>query len=261
MTSATRTLRDFFALADDDQAAQRVAALESSAVLSTLAATISAAAGPASWQHALMDVARAIPDLLKVDLGSVLAGAWKKGSELGRFTDAHQYAPDETILVELTTHVVTSQHRPHLDVLLNDQPRGRLDFTVEIALRVEGAMLTIKDGKIWKATTGACTGERSHLVRRTNAQRARVGARAAPRYAGLRPADSDRAETRRVGRDTAVVVQGAGGHFAPYGHEHLLCHKLPHAGVGIEPSRPGRSRLCLRRVLLSQPRQVRDDSQ
>ncbi len=157
MTSATRTLRDFFALADDDQAAQRVAALESSAVLSTLAATISAAAGPTSWQHTLMNVARAIPDLLKVDLRSVLAGAWKKGSELGRFADEHQYAPDETILVELTTHVVTSQHRPHLDVLLNDQPCGRLDFTVEIALRVEGAVLTIKDGKIWKATTGACT--------------------------------------------------------------------------------------------------------
>ena len=157
MTSATRTLRDFFALADDDQAAQRVAALESSAVLSTLAATISAAAGPASWQLALTDVARAIPDLLKVELGSVLAGAWKKGSELGRFTDAHQYAPDETILIELTTHVVSSQHRPHLDLFLDDQPAGRLDFTVEIALRVEGAVLTIKDGKIWKATTGACT--------------------------------------------------------------------------------------------------------
>ncbi len=157
MTSATRTLRDFFALADDDQAAQRVAALESSAVLSTLAATISAAAGQASWELALTDVARAIPDLLKVELGNVLAGAWKKGSELGRFTDAHQYAPDETILIELTTHVVTSQHRPHLDLFLNDQPAGRLDFTVEIALRVEGAVLTIKDGKIWKATTGACT--------------------------------------------------------------------------------------------------------
>ena len=157
MTSETRTLRDFFALVDDDQAAQRVAALESSAVLSTLAATISSAAGPASWQHAFMDVARAIPDLLEVDLGSVLAGAWKKGSELRRFVDAHQYAPNETILVELTTHVVTSQHRPHLDVFLNDQPCGRLDFTVEIALRVEGVVLTIKDRKIWKATTGACT--------------------------------------------------------------------------------------------------------
>ena len=157
MTSATRTLRDFFALADGDQTAQRVAALESSAALSTLVATISADAGPAGWQYALMDVARAIPDLLQVELGSVLAGAWKKGSELGRFADAHQYAPDETILVELTTHVVTSQHRPHLDVLLNGQPCGRLDFTVEIALRVEGAVLTIKNGKIWKATTGACT--------------------------------------------------------------------------------------------------------
>ncbi len=157
MTPDTRTLRDFFALADDDQAAQRVAALTSSPAFATLAETVSSAAGPARWQQALSDVAVAIPDLLQVDVSSVLAGAWKKDRELGRFTDPHQYAPDETILVELTTHVVTSQHRPHIDLLVNDQPYGRLDFTVEIALRVEGIVLTIKDGKILKATTGPCT--------------------------------------------------------------------------------------------------------
>ena len=157
MTTATRTLRDFFALVDDDRAAQHLAALTSSPALATLADTVSAAAGPARRQQALSDVAGAIPDLLEVDVSSVLAGAWQKGTELGRFTDPHQYAPDETILVELTTHVVSSQHRPHLDLLVNDRPCGRLDFTVEIALRVEGIVLTITDGKIWKATTGSCT--------------------------------------------------------------------------------------------------------
>ena len=157
MMTATRTLRDFFALADDGQAAQRVAALTSSPAFVTLAGTVSAAAGPARWQQALSDVASAIPDLLQVDVSNVLAGAWKQGSELGRFTDPHQYPPDETILVELTTHVVTSQHRPHFDLLVNNQPCGRLDFTVEIVLRVEGIVLTIKDGRIWKATTGSCT--------------------------------------------------------------------------------------------------------
>ena len=157
MTTATRTLRDFFALADDGQVAQRVAALTSSPAFATLAGTVSAAAGPAHWRRVLSDVAGAIPDLLQVDVSTVLAGAWSTGSELGRFTDPHQYPPGETILVGLTTHVVASQHRPHLDLLVNDQPCGRLDFTVAIALRVEGIVLTIKDGKIWKATTGSCT--------------------------------------------------------------------------------------------------------
>jgi len=157
MTTATPTLRDFFALADDDQVAHRVAALASSSAFATLAETVSAAAGPARWQQALGDVTGAIPDLLQVDLGSVLVAAWKTRSELGRFTDANQYGPDETILVELTTHVVTSVHRPHLDLLVNDQPCGRLDFTVEITLRLAGVVLTIRDGKIWKATTGSCT--------------------------------------------------------------------------------------------------------
>lgn len=156
MTGATRTLRDFFALADDDRAAQRVAALGSNPVLSTLAATVSATAGSAGWHHVLMDIAGAIPDLLQVDLAEVLGGGWKNGAELGRFADTQRYAPEETIVVELTTHVVTSRHHPCLEVLLDEQPCGQLDVEVEIALRVDGAVLTIKDGKIWKATTGAC---------------------------------------------------------------------------------------------------------
>ncbi len=157
MTTATRTLRDFFALADDDQVAQRVSALASSPAVAPLAGKVSAAAGPAGWQQALSDVACAIPDLLQVDVSSVLAEAWKQGRELGRFTDPHQYAPDETTLVELTTHVVSSQHSPYLDLFVKDRLCGRLDFTVEISLRLEGVVLTIKDGKIWQATTGSCT--------------------------------------------------------------------------------------------------------
>lgn len=157
MTHAGPTLRDFFALADDDQATQRVTALAASPALSTLAGTVSEAAGASHWQRAVRDLAGAIPALLHVDVSHILAGAWQQNSELGRFTDPHQYPPDETILVALTTHVVSSQHRPHLDLLVNDRSCGRLDVTVKIALRVEGVVLTIRDGKIWQATTGACT--------------------------------------------------------------------------------------------------------
>ena len=156
MTGETRTLRDFFALADDDRAAQRVAALGSNPALAPLADTVSATAGSAGWEHVLMDIAGALPDLLQVELAEVLGGGWKTGAELGRYADTQRYAPDETIVVELTTHVVTSRHRPRLEVLLDDQPCGRLDVEVEMALRIDGAVLTIKDGKIWKATTGAC---------------------------------------------------------------------------------------------------------
>ena len=157
MPPAMPTLRDFCAFADDDQTAHRVAALGSNSAVTALAGTVSAAAGPARWQQALRDLADAIPDLLQVDLGSVLVAAWKTQSELGRYTDATQYGPDETILVELTTHVVTSRHTPYLDLLVNDQPCGRLDFMVEIALRLQGIVLTITGGKICTATTGSCT--------------------------------------------------------------------------------------------------------
>ncbi len=157
MTHPTPTLRDLFALADTAQAAALVAALESSPALATLAGGLANAAGPEAWRHAVYGVAGAIPHLLDIEVGTILAGAWAGEGELRRYTDPQRYPPGEVVHVELTPHVVTSEHRPSVDLLVNDQPYGQLGLAVSVTLQVEGASLTITDGKIWQAAAGACT--------------------------------------------------------------------------------------------------------
>ena len=157
MTRPTPTLRDLFALADTAQAAALVGGLESCPALSTLAGGLAAAAEPGAWRQALHGVAAAIPQLLEIEVGTILAGAWAGEGELGRYTDPRRYPPGEVVHVDLTAHVVTSEHRPAVELLVNDESCGRLDLAVSLTLQVEGASLTIGDGRIWQAATGACT--------------------------------------------------------------------------------------------------------
>lgn len=157
MTHPTPTLRELFALEDSAHAAALVGALESSPALGTLVGGLADAAGPEAWRHAVYGVAGAIPHLLDIEVGTILAGAWAGEAELGRYTDPQRYPPGEVVHVELTSHVVTSEHQPSVDLLVNDQPYGQLGLTVSVTLQVEGASLTITDGKIWQAAAGACT--------------------------------------------------------------------------------------------------------
>ena len=157
MTHSTPTLRDLFALADGANAAALAGALEASPALSALAGGLASATGPDAWHHTVHGVAGAIPHLLDIEVGTILAGAWAGENELGRYTDPQRYAPGEVLHVELTPHVVTSEHRPSVELVVNDQPCGQLGLAVSVTLQVEGASLTIADGRIWQAAPGACT--------------------------------------------------------------------------------------------------------
>ena len=68
---------------------------------------------------AVRAIAARIPDLLRLDLGVVLVGGWKKLAELRSYTDPKKYGPEETVVVEITRHIITSVHRPTLDVIVN----------------------------------------------------------------------------------------------------------------------------------------------
>lgn len=107
---------------------------------------------------AVKAVAARIPDLLRLDLGVVLVGGWKKIAELRGYTDAKKYGPEETIVVELTRHIITSVHKPTLDVIVNSVKVDTLPFELKLTVTLDGALLTIRAGRIHSVSPGACKG-------------------------------------------------------------------------------------------------------
>ena len=105
---------------------------------------------------AFRTVAARIPDLLRLDFGVIVVGGWKKVAELRRYTDREKYSPDESVLVDVTRHTITSTHKPTLDIVVNGKKVDAVPFELKLTITIDGASLTIRDGKIEAITPLAC---------------------------------------------------------------------------------------------------------
>ena len=101
-------------------------------------------------------IAGRIPDLLRVDLGAILVGGWKKVRELERYADPAKCPPDETIFVKLGQHTVTSSHKPSLDIVVDGVKVDTVPFELKLTITLDTALLTIRGGEVLAVAPGAC---------------------------------------------------------------------------------------------------------
>ena len=64
--------------------------------------------------------------------------------------------PDQTLLVEITRHTVTSSHKPSLDIIVDGVTIDKVPFELKLTVTLDGALLTICDGRILAVSPGAC---------------------------------------------------------------------------------------------------------
>ncbi len=99
-----------------------------------------------------------VSDLLKIDLRGIILNAWCASGNLDNYLDTNNYAPDETIHVPLAKHTIKSVHTPSINPVVNNVPLGEIKFTIDLELKIGGALLTIRDGKIARFSIGSCWG-------------------------------------------------------------------------------------------------------
>jgi hypothetical protein len=98
-------------------------------------------------------------DMLDIKVLDIMVKAWNKYKILLKYLDKEKYPPDETFLVPLAEHTINSEHRPSIDILINDQPVGNIEFSITFSIMLEGIILKIQDGKIKGINTGTCKGK------------------------------------------------------------------------------------------------------
>jgi len=131
-------------------------ALESGPAYARIMKSLATRGGLMNGAGVFGTVAAGIADLVRLDLGVILVGGFKKMAELRRYTDRGKYRADETILVELTRHTVTSLHKPSLDIVVNNVEVDKVPFELKLTITLDGALLTIRDGKILALSPGTC---------------------------------------------------------------------------------------------------------
>lgn len=156
MTSSPGTLIELFSDLNGGRWAESMKVLEGGPVYARMMRRLAPLGGAMSNVEAFRTLSASIANLLRLDLGVILVGGWKKIAELRRYTDRDKYRPDETVIVELTRHTITSKHNPILDIVADGVKIDAVLFNLTLTITLDGALLEIRDGKILAVTPGSC---------------------------------------------------------------------------------------------------------
>ena len=96
------------------------------------------------------------PELLNIKLKDVLASAWLKHQQVEQCLEQSKKSPDETFLVPLIDHTVTSEHHPQVEISVDGVSLGKVDFKILLKLELKGIILKIKGDKIEGVKAGSC---------------------------------------------------------------------------------------------------------
>lgn len=133
--------------------------IEKTGQVTSLREKISGAVGKTVWPNAFDEISRKTTDLLDMNLIDLLLGAWNKYQGLKKYLDKEKYPPTQSVLVPLAEHTVRSEHRPYVEVLVNDEIIATITFHVALVFTVRGALLLVQDGKIKSVKTGEIKGK------------------------------------------------------------------------------------------------------
>ena len=89
-----------------------------------------------------------VGSLLDVPIAEVLGRAWSTVREVREHADPVAYPPGVGSTVTLAHYSVESEHTPRIELRIQDQPRGSLEFPVTLTLELEAGSVVIRDGFI-----------------------------------------------------------------------------------------------------------------
>jgi hypothetical protein len=161
MDDGTLTLKEFFAARSKFGPTEIKSRLEKSDRIASLHEKISSTVGKPGWPMAIEEIYRKTADLLNISVLDLLVGGWNTYQGLKKYRDREKYAPTQSILVPLAEHTVKSEHHPHLEISINEEPAGTVDFEIRLTFIARGVILLIQDGRIKGAKTGEIKGKGS----------------------------------------------------------------------------------------------------
>ncbi len=153
MTTIATNLQELFAF--QEMTPEEVDALTSGEAFAKMKEDLGKGAKSFVLQKMIPELLTRLDEMLDLDVGVILTSAWTRYGELASF--AANQEGDEPETVALATHTITSHHEPRLDLeIQGGKTVASITLTIELALTIEGAVLTFEKGKLTEAAPGSC---------------------------------------------------------------------------------------------------------
>jgi len=112
---------------------------------------------PPGQAQLVAEVSRAIGGLVNLDVVEVLVGGWRKHRALHAAAERTKPSPGGTEQVALTSHQITTTHRPYLDINVNGKKRATVHFDLGLTLVVDTMIGTVHHARLVAVQGGRCT--------------------------------------------------------------------------------------------------------
>jgi hypothetical protein len=101
-------------------------------------------------------VAAAVHGLLDLDFGDLMVAGWRKQGDLAAAARRTAAKPGSSEVVELASQRISSQHRPLVNLIVNDVHVATVNFQLDIDFLVRALVATVRDGHVVSLDLGSC---------------------------------------------------------------------------------------------------------
>ena len=158
MAEKTDSLASFLALDEASMERLRKRIAQASCLLE-IGAKVGKGLPEGSSGAAAAQVAEQLMALLDTPFSKILAEAWSRDAGIRALADGDKHPPDKVSLVPLADHTVTSSHQPFVELMMETIELGRVDFQLDVAVKVKGALIGVRDGRIMELRAGNTAAE------------------------------------------------------------------------------------------------------
>jgi hypothetical protein len=99
-------------------------------------------------------VARAVEQVIDIDLGALVASAWRLHRALVDAARRTLAAPHTQEVVELATHTIGSEHHPYVDLLVDGVRVARIELAITVELTVHAVLAVVRHGRLAEVRAG-----------------------------------------------------------------------------------------------------------
>jgi hypothetical protein len=102
------------------------------------------------------DITKKFGELFDIPIPEIFLASWKKANAVQSVLEESRQSPETVMNIELGEHTIVSQHKPSIEVKIQNATVKKLEFTLRLGFILKGFNLKIKNGEIREIQTGVC---------------------------------------------------------------------------------------------------------
>lgn len=102
------------------------------------------------------DLTKKFGELFDIPIPDIFLVSWKKANALQSLLEESRKSPETVMNIELGEHTIVSQHKPSIEVKIQNATVKKLEFTLRLGFILKGFNLKIQNGEIREMQTGVC---------------------------------------------------------------------------------------------------------